>query len=310
MLEHFIERAHVRDLDVAENIRGQIRHRVWLIVRGQEHFLNSRALCAEYFLFYAADRQHDARESHFPSHCQAISYWPVGQQTHQCRHHGCASRRTILRYRARRHVNVNVVLAEKVRIDSVPLAVRAYPRQRRGHRLLHHFAEMPGHGELFSAAHPRRFDEDDVSAHWRPHQPYRNSRTLDAFLDFLLRPEFRHAQILAHDLRRNRHLFEITFRQTPRLFSRDRSNLALQVPHSGFPCETVNDLAQSVIREFQLLHVFNSVFRSLLRNQVFVRNVQLLFTRIPGQLDHFHTVAQRFRYWIHPIGRSDEQHFR
>ena len=66
-------------------------------------------------------------------------------------------------------MNVNILLAEKVRIDSVFLRIGAHPGQRRGHRLLHHLAQMSGGGELLSATHPAGFDENDVATHRRPH---------------------------------------------------------------------------------------------------------------------------------------------
>ena len=67
-------------------------------------------------------------------------------------------------------MNVNVLLAEEVRIDAVALAIRARPGQRCGHRLLHDFTEMPGHGELLAAAHTGGLNEDDIAAHWRPRE--------------------------------------------------------------------------------------------------------------------------------------------
>jgi hypothetical protein len=103
-------------------------------------------------------------------------------------------------------VDVDVLLAEKVRIDTVPLRIRSRPGQRRGHRLLHDLAQVPGHRELFPSAHPAGFDEHDVSAHRRPHQAHSHPRCLDALLDFFLRPELRHAQIFADDIRCNLHL--------------------------------------------------------------------------------------------------------
>src|SRR5260370_42452911 len=102
-------------------------------------------------------------------------------------------------------MDVNVLLPEKVWIDAVALAVRARPGERRGHRFLHDFAAMPGHGELLAAAHARRFDENDVAAYRRPNEPDGHSRPLHAFLDLRLPPTFRHAQQFAHNFRRYAH---------------------------------------------------------------------------------------------------------
>src|SRR5712691_8489619 len=91
-------------------------------------------------------------------------------------------------------MDVNVVPAEKVRIDAVALGVRACPGQCGSHGFLHHFAEVPGHGELLATAHPSGFDEDDVASHRRPDESDGHAGPLDALLHFLLRAELRHAE--------------------------------------------------------------------------------------------------------------------
>src|SRR5260370_30970315 len=137
------------------------------------------------------------------------------------------------------------MLAEEVRIDAIALAIRARPRQSRGHRLLHDFTEMPGHGELLAAAHPGSFDEDDVASHRRPDQSDGYAGPLDALLDFLLGAEFRHAQEFTDHFRCNDHLFRLAFDDAPRLFACDRGDLALQIAHALFSREAVDDFPQS-----------------------------------------------------------------
>src|SRR5260370_5845375 len=203
-------------------------------------------------------------------------------------------------------MDVNVLLAEKVRIDAVALAVRARPRQRRSHRFLHHFGETPGDGELLAAAHARRFDEDDVASHRRPDQSDGYAGPLDALLDFLFRAEFRHAQEFADHFRRHDHLFQFAFGDAPRLFSRDRRDLALQVAHARFSREAVDDFPQPLVREVDLFPRFYAVLGCLLRDQVLVRDVQLLLARVAGQFDYLHAVPQRLRAWFHPVTRGDQ----
>ena len=141
-------------------------------------------------------------------------------------------------------------------------------------------------------------------------KPDCNARLLDALLDFLFRAELRHAQEFANDFRCNDHLLRLAFGDAPRLFARDRCDLAFQVADARFAREAVNELAQSFVGEFDLLRYFHPVFRRLLRNQVSVCNVELLFTRIARQFDNLHTVAQRLRDGIHPVRRGDEQNLR
>src|SRR5262249_26976631 len=101
------------------------------------------------------------------------------------------------------------------------------------HGFLHDFAEMTSHGELLATAHAGGLDEDDVSADWSPHQTDCDSGFLDALRDFFLRAELRHAQEFADDFRGDHHFFGFAFGDTARLFSRDRSDLALQIAHTS-----------------------------------------------------------------------------
>src|SRR5216684_1002025 len=308
VLQDFVQRVHVSDFNVPENLRSEIRNDIRLVVCRQQDVRNSRALRSQHFFLYAADGQDHARERHLAGHRQAVLHRTPAKQAHQRGYHRRTGGRSVLRHRARRHMDVNVLLAEEVRVDAVALAIRARPGQCRGHRFLHHFAEMPGHGELLAAAHARGLDEDDVASHRRPDQSDGNAGPLDAFLDFLLRAELRHAQELANHFRCHHHLFHLAFGDAPRLFARDRRDLALQVAHTRFPREAVDDFPQPLVGEFDLLPRFYAVLGGLLGDQVLVRDVQLLLARIAGQFDDLHAVPQRFWDGIHPVRRGDEQH--
>src|SRR5437660_1165603 len=72
MFENFVQRMHVRNFDVAENLWREIRHDIGLIVRRQQNFLDSGPLCAEHLFLYAADGQNHTRECHFAGHCQPV----------------------------------------------------------------------------------------------------------------------------------------------------------------------------------------------------------------------------------------------
>src|SRR6266478_5737793 len=75
-----------------------------------------------------------------------------------------------------------------------------------------------------------------------------------------------------------------------------------------FPREAVDDLLQPRVLEFDLFADFQPVFRGLFRDQIFVRDVQLLLARVAGQFDDLHAVAQRLRDGVHPVGRGNEQY--
>ncbi len=138
--------------------------------------------------------------------------------------------------------------------------------------------------KFLPSTHPAGFDEHDVSAHWRPHKPDSNARLLDALLNFLLRTEFRHTQILANDLRCNHHLFRVAFGELARLLSRNRRNLPLEVSHARFSREAVDNLPQRLVREFNLLSHFDPMFLGLFGDQIAVRDVDLLLTGVSGRV--------------------------
>ena len=48
----------------------------------------------------------------------------------------------------------------------------------------------------------------------------------------------------------------------------------------------------------------------LLVDQMVGRDLQLLFFRVPGDLEHFHPVFQRRRYRVEHVRGGDEQHLR
>src|SRR5213595_2467561 len=116
MFEHFVKRVHVGDLDIAKNLRRQISHHVRLVVRRQQNFFDACALGSKHFFLHSANRRHHAGKRHFSGHGQAVLHCPPAEQADQCGYHRRARGRTVLRHCARRHVDVDVLLAEEVRI--------------------------------------------------------------------------------------------------------------------------------------------------------------------------------------------------
>src|SRR5579859_143468 len=99
-------------------------------------------------------------------------------------------------------------------------------------------------GELLSATHAAGFDEDDVATDGRPDEADGDAGLLDAFVDFALGTEFRHAEEFANDFRCDGHLFHFTFGHTPCLLARDGADFALEIANTCFAREAVNDLLQ------------------------------------------------------------------
>ena len=48
------------------------------------------------------------------------------------------------------------------------------------------------------------------------------------------------------------------------------------------------------------------MFGGLLGDQVFVRDVEFFFSRVAGEFDDLHAIAERFRDGVHPVRGSDE----
>ena len=88
-----------------------------------------------------------------------------------------------MRLLRRLDVDVQIGPPEVQAIDAPPRGVRAHPRHRRPHRLLHHVAERAGQDEPAGAGHPAGLDEHDVAAVPGPAQPDRDPRRARALLN-------------------------------------------------------------------------------------------------------------------------------
>src|SRR5262249_28402466 len=139
-----------------------------------------------------------------------------------------------------------------------------------------------------------------------PNETDRNAGLLGALIDFAFGAEFRHAEEFANDFRRDDHLFRFPFGDAACLFSREGPDFAFEIANAGFARAAGNDFLQALIGEFELLADFQAVLGGLLRDQVLVSDMQLLFTRVARELDDFHTVAQWLGDRIHPVGGGDE----
>ena len=106
---------------------------------------------------------------------------------------------------------------------------------------------------------------------------------------------FGDAQRFVHDFGRDHQLVGLAFGHAPRLLAHDRGDLAFEIAHAGFARVAVDDLAQALVGELDLLADLEPVFGGLLRDQVLVGDVDLLDLGVAGQLDDLHAVAQRLR---------------
>ena len=157
-----------------------------------------------------------------------------GQQRRQGRRHRDARRGAVLGNRPRRHMDMEVVALEEVRLQAgLELGrVGADEGQRRLRGLAHHVAELAGDDQLPRARVVGRLDEQHVAAGRRPRQAGRDSRLAGA------PPRLReHAPPPEHRARLRRRDGHVALRlalgELERHLAADRAQLALQIPHAG-----------------------------------------------------------------------------
>ena len=127
---------------------------------------------AEHLLLDAADRQHPAGQRDLAGHRQIVAAPGAGQQRHQRGHHRDARRRTVLRDRAGRHVDVDVGRLAEVGADP-ELASRASATHDSA-ACADSFITSPSwpvKRQRPAALHRGRLDEQDLAAGRRPGQP-------------------------------------------------------------------------------------------------------------------------------------------
>ena len=88
----------------------------------------------------------------------------------------------------------------------------------------------------------------------------------------------------------------------------DLADVALEVAHAGLARVVAHDVAQRALGDVQLVGL-DAVVLHLLRQQVLLRDRDLLVLGVAGQADHFHPVEQRRRD-VHRVRRRDEHHVR
>ena len=86
----------------------------------------------------------------------------------------------------------------------------------------------------------------------------------------------------------------------------DGADLALEVPHAGLARVLVGDRLEGGVSERDLA-ALEAVLLDLPRDEVALRDVDLLVERVAGELDHLHPVAERRRDRLERVRRGDEQ---
>ena len=102
------------------------------------------------------------------------------------------------------------------------------------------------------------------------------------------------------------HLF--ARRNLARQLPRHRADLPLQLPHSTLTSVARHHRHDRIVGERDLL-VAQARFLELTRQQVFLRDLRLLFLGVAGEVHDFHAIEQRTGNVLYEVRGRDEQHF-
>src|SRR6185295_2832503 len=116
---HIVDAFAEHELNFVTHHSGYVLQ-VFAVARWQQHLANASTMRRDRLLLDAADRQHQAAQADLAGHRQVVGHRAIRKQRHQRRVHGHAGARTVLRNRARGHVDVDVALVEHARVDAEP----------------------------------------------------------------------------------------------------------------------------------------------------------------------------------------------
>ena len=182
---------------------------VALVELRQDDRVDLRCPGREHLFLHAADRQHFAAQSDFAGHGYVPLHRTTSEHGDDRAGDGDAGRRSILRDRSCRHMDVNVVGLEIVSRDALLIRVSASVRECRLRRFLHHLAELAGERQAAAARKHRRFDKQHFAAHFRPRHSGRDPGR--QFLARFFRVKTRRTQIALDLIGRDRYFFSQTF---------------------------------------------------------------------------------------------------
>ena len=252
----------------------------------------------EHLLLDAADRQHPPAQRDLAGHRDVAARAPTREQRDQRRHQRDARRRPVLRHRARRHVQMDLARRAGPRREAERAAWRA-PRRappRADSRITSPSWPVSRRRTPSPPGMRRGLDEEDVAAvrgrgesdgdagHARC---ARRSPAGAAGRRGLRR---RAASTTRRSRRRRVRAAAICGRALRISVATWRSRL--RTPASRVYSWTTFAMAASV--DFDL-HRREPVRLELLRDEVLLRDRELLVFRVAGQLDHLHAVEQRRR---------------
>ena len=172
-------------------------------------------------------------------------------------------------------------------------------------RFLHHLAEPSRQSELPLSGDQPHLEGQQITTHLGPGEAGDDSHLFLLFPGS--KPMFGNPQVLFQLVPFDPEVLLLAAFDEPKGHSTaDLADHPLQVSNSALPGVTADDLLQGLLRQFQVLFL-EAVEGLLLLKQIVLGDLQLLQLRVPGDLDHFHTVHQSRRNGLKVVGGGDEE---
>src|SRR5436190_14699545 len=161
---------------------------------------------------------------------------------------------------------MDIVIGKEAFLNTKRPRVGSHPGQSCLHGLLHHLADLSGHGEATFTLHHIGFDEQNVAARWRPGQTHNHSRSLGTLGDFAFATNFDSTEELLNDLLGNDQLLSLTFRQATRLLTADGADVAFKISDTSLARVVADQIAHCIVRTLNLLGRY-AIFFNLPRHE-------------------------------------------
>ena len=269
--------------------------------------MDARTLSSQDLLLDASDRKHTSSEGHLSCHCDTALDLLSAICGHHRAHHRDAGRRTVLRNRSFRHMDMYILLDELLICKAGHFRMRLDVLERDLGRFLHHVSEVSCHGQIALSLADRALDEEDLSSHRCPCKSGNDSGSLISLLHVMRvsRKAEIFPEVFLLDCRR------ILLFQSYLLgcHTSHLCDLLLKSTNSGLMCIFIYDLRHSALLKLQL-SLLETMLLDLLRHKIILRDLILLLSEITAHIDHLHTVLEGRLDSVDAVCSRDEHHVR
>ena len=175
-------------------------------------------------------------------------------------------------------------------------------------RLLHDVAQLAGEGQALGAFGHAGLDEEDVTPGAGHGEAGRHAGHAGAV--GRLEEEVRPSEPLSHiaDRRRRSGAVALTGGELGRRLAQQSPDLALEVPHAGFPGVVGHDGSQRLVDDLDLVVTQRRPRELAIRPGGGLRDRDLLVLGVAVEPDDLHAVEQRTGDRVEHVGGRDEHH--